>query len=470
LLKFEAMKRFLRKNPIMIAPLKFIRDRFDLSMDKADELETIEYVRKNVEFKGTNLWILIFAIFVASVGLNVNAPAVIIGAMLISPLMGPIIGVGMGVGINDFELIKKSIKNLAVAVVISVITSAIYFYLSPLNEAKSELLARTNPTMWDVLIALFGGFAGIVAGSSKEKSNTIPGVAIATALMPPLCTAGYGLATGNLYYFLGAFYLFFINSVFISLSTFLIVRFLKYPNKEFVDPAKEKRVKQYITAFVIFTILPSIYLGIQVVQQSIFEKNAYQFIRSEFSFENARVISTNVDFESDPPIIEISLFGDRIEQVVIDNALNKKEQYKLSKTDIKVFQGYDQDKSLDVATVERMNLNLRTGIIEDLYRRNEAMLANKDEQIQLLEGEIMRIKQAQVPLDEIGEELIALHPNVRKFTIQPGILKDFQSNQMDTTYIAYVDFSQRPNTQERNRMENWLRARLKTEKLKLIIE
>jgi hypothetical protein len=135
-----------------------------------------------------------------------------------------------------------------------------------------------------------------------------------------------------------------------------------------------------------------------------------------------------------------------------------------------VFQGYDQDKSLDVATVERMNLNLRTGIIEDLYRRNEAMLANKDEQIQLLEGEIMRIKQAQVPLDEIGEELIALHPNVRKFTIQPGILKDFQSNQMDTTYIAYVDFSQRPNTQERNRMENWLRARLKTEKLKLIIE
>lgn len=269
---------------------------------------------------------------------------------------------------------------------------------------------------------------------------------------------------------MGAFYLFFINSVFISLSTFLIVRFLKYPNKEFVDPAKEKRVKQYITAFVIFTILPSIYLGIQVVQQSIFEKNAYQFIRSEFSFENARVISTNVDFESDPPIIEISLFGDRIEQVVIDNALNKKEQYKLSKTDIKVFQGYDQDKSLDVATVERMNLNLRTGIIEDLYRRNEAMLANKDEQIQLLEGEIMRIKQAQVPLDEIGEELIALHPNVRKFTIQPGILKDFQSNQMDTTYIAYVDFSQRPNTQERNRMENWLRARLKTEKLKLIIE
>ena len=185
---------------------------------KEDEMETIDYISKNVEFKGANLWILIFAILVASVGLNVNSTAVIIGAMLISPLMGPIMGVGLAAGINDFELLKKSLKNLGIAIAISIITSTIYFSFTPLNDAQSELLARTEPSIWDVLIALFGGLAGIVAGSRKEKSNAIPGVAIATALMPPLCTAGYGLATGNVYYFFGAFYLFFINSVFSSSS------------------------------------------------------------------------------------------------------------------------------------------------------------------------------------------------------------------------------------------------------------
>lgn len=223
--------------------LLFFKERFDLHEGKEDELETIDYIRKNVEFKGANLWILIFAIFVASVGLNVNSTAVIIGAMLISPLMGPIMGIGLAAGINDFELLKKSMKNLGIAVVISILTSTIYFSFTPLNDAQSELLARTEPTIWDVLIALFGGLAGIVAGSRKEKSNAIPGVAIATALMPPLCTAGYGLATANLYYFFGAFYLFFINSVFISLSTYVIVRFMKFPKKEFLDRKREKTVK-----------------------------------------------------------------------------------------------------------------------------------------------------------------------------------------------------------------------------------
>ncbi|MCB0614144.1 MAG: DUF389 domain-containing protein, partial [Phaeodactylibacter sp.] len=194
----------------------FLKDRFNLDDDKASEQETIEDIKKGVVFRGANLWILMFAIMVASVGLNVNSPAVIIGAMLISPLMGPIMGIGLGVGINDLELIVKAMRNLAIAVVISVLTSAAYFWISPLNDAQSELLARTSPTLWDVLIALFGGLAGIVAGSRKEKSNAIPGVAIATALMPPLCTAGFGLATAQWSYFFGAFYLFFINSVFIS--------------------------------------------------------------------------------------------------------------------------------------------------------------------------------------------------------------------------------------------------------------
>ena len=463
------MKMKLRRYSYLFGPIRFLRDRFDLSMDKADEIQTIDYIRKNVEFKGTNLWILIFAIFVASVGLNVNSTAVIIGAMLISPLMGPIIGVGMGVGINDFELIKKSLKNLAVAIVISVITSATYFLISPLSDAQSELLARTTPTIYDVFIALFGGFAGIVAGSSREKSNAIPGVAIATALMPPLCTAGYGIATGNLYYFLGAFYLFFINSVFISLSTFLIVRFLKYPKKQFMDPQREKRVKSYIIAFVIVTVIPSVYLGLQVVQQSIFERNASLFLDEELTFEQSRIISKSYDFKSNPKVIEVSFFGEKVEEVLVSNARSKMEDYNLKDVDLKVFQGYESGDPLDIATVERMNMNLRSGIIEDLYKKNEALLANKDEQIQMLQNEIISMKQMQLPLTDISNELKAQHSNVKEFAINSTIITNFVTNQPDTTYLAFASFTSRPSRAEITRMENWLKARIKSEKLKLVI-
>lgn len=225
---------------------EFFKDIFTLEEDKVNEEEVVESIIKGVEFRGTNLWILIFSILIASIGLNVNSTAVIIGAMLISPLMGPIMGVGLGIGINDFELIKKSLKNLFIAVVISIFVSTFYFYITPLKDAQSEILARTTPAIWDVFIAFFGGLAGIVAGSRKDKSNVIPGVAIATALMPPLCTASYGIANLNLTYFAGAFYLFFINSVFISFATFLIVRVLKFKKKVFLNIQAEKKVKHSI--------------------------------------------------------------------------------------------------------------------------------------------------------------------------------------------------------------------------------
>ena len=272
-----------KQNPAQALKL-FFRELFDLHEDKERESITIEDISKGVEFKGTNLWVLIFAIFIASIGLNVNSTAVVIGAMLISPLMGPIMGIGLGAGINDFGLIKKAFRNLAIAVAISVLTSSLYFLITPLHEAQSELLARTYPTLWDVLIAFFGGLAGIVVGSRKEKTNAIPGVAIATALMPPLCTAGYGLANLNWYYFFGAFYLFFINSVFISVATFLIVRFLGYPKKHFDDPSMELRVKRYITIFVLVTLIPSVYLAYHLVQRTLFEQNARNFISHGIRF------------------------------------------------------------------------------------------------------------------------------------------------------------------------------------------
>ncbi len=266
------------RSRIDVVMYRFLKERFNLETDKADDEATLEYIRKGVEFKGPNLWILIFAILICSIGLNVNSTAVVIGAMLISPLMGPILGIGTGVAINDPELLKRSVKNLIVATLFSVVASTAYFFITPISAAQSELLARTNPTVWDVLIAFFGGLAGIVAGSRKEKSNAIPGVAIATALMPPLCTAGYGIATGNGYYFLGAFYLFFINTVCISIATFIIVRLLRFPKKKFIDTVQERRVKTWMSVLVLITLLPSIWLAYQTVERSIFEQNANLFI------------------------------------------------------------------------------------------------------------------------------------------------------------------------------------------------
>jgi uncharacterized hydrophobic protein (TIGR00271 family) len=245
-----------------------LKDRFSLHEDQADELETIEQTRKGAEFRGFNLWVLIFAILIASIGLNVNSVAVIIGAMLISPLMAPIMSVGMGIGIWDLEMLKKGLRNLAFATLVSVLVSTLYFWISPLKDSTPELIARTTPTIWDLLIALFGGLAGIVASSRRDKSNAIPGVAIATALMPPLCTVGYGIANGEWSMALGAFFLYYINSVFISLSTFGIVRLLNYPKVQHPDAVARRRIHWSIQTVVWVAIIPSFYIGWQWADRS----------------------------------------------------------------------------------------------------------------------------------------------------------------------------------------------------------
>lgn len=272
----------------------FFSRNFDVRQEKENEQETIESIKKGVEFKGTNLWVLIFAILIASLGLNMNSTAVIIGAMLISPLMGPIMGFGLGLGIADVGLVKTAFRNFAIATIVSVITSTLYFLITPFSEAQSELLARTTPTIYDVLIAFFGGLAGIVASSTKSKGNVIPGVAIATALMPPLCTAGYGIASGQLYYFLGAFYLFFINTVFISLATFLVVRLLKYPKKVFLDKQQETKVTRYVGIIVFFTIVPSLFLSYNLIRSSYFKERVNKFINNKLVFTNTQIINKTI--------------------------------------------------------------------------------------------------------------------------------------------------------------------------------
>jgi uncharacterized hydrophobic protein (TIGR00271 family) len=452
-----------KKLRLIAAIREFLRDRFNLDEDKANENEIIEAIKKGVEFRGTNLWVLIFAIFIASIGLNVNSTAVIIGAMLISPLMGPIMGIGLGIGINDFDLIKKAYKNLAIATVIGVVTSAIYFLISPISDAQSELLARTTPTIWDVMIALFGGLAGIVATTRKSISNVIPGVAIATALMPPLCTAGFGLATGNFSFFFGAFYLYFINSVFISLSSFIIVRFLKFQKKTLLDSSREKRVRRYILIVVTITIIPSIIMAYNIVTRSIIEKKIQQFVNNELTFDNAQLISKNYKRVDDKNVLEVFLLGEIIPNDVISSIQKKLKNYGLNDMELKVKQGVGDNINQDISS-------LRVGVIEDLYRKNEEIIKNKDKKISLLENEVNRLKSESFPVQDISNEIKALNKNLVEFTISKNIYTDFSKQKTDTLAFAYAKFKKRPTASELKSLKEWLSARTKNDNIKLITQ
>lgn len=442
---------------------EMLHERFNLEEDKATEEEIIENVKKGIEFKGMNLWVLIFAIFIASVGLNVNSTAVIIGAMLISPLMGPIMGIGLGIGINDFELIKKSYKNLGVAVLISVITSAIYFLISPLSDAQSELLARTTPTIWDVMIALFGGLAGIVAATRKSISNVIPGVAIATALMPPLCTAGFGLANGNLSYFFGAFYLFFINSVFISLATYVIVRFLKFNKKEFLDSAKERKVKRSIIFVVLITIIPSIVMAYNIVNRTFTEKNVQLFIANELNFPNTQVLSKKITHDSSRVNIEVFMIGSPIDPNLIEAAKQKLPKYKLQGAKLIIKQGFSGEERIDLSA-------LRTGVIEDLYRKNEEAIKNKDKQISLLEKQVNLLSQNQFPIEELSSEAKAIFKNLMELSVNRSLIMNYKDNKIDTVVVSYAKFLRGVSYNDRKKFTDWLKARTKSDKIKLVIQ
>jgi uncharacterized hydrophobic protein (TIGR00271 family) len=436
---------------------------FNLDNYKESELEVVESINKGVEFKGINVWVLVFAIFIASIGLNVNSAAVIIGAMLISPLMGPIMGIGLGVGIYDFELIKKAARNLLVMVTISLITSTTYFLLSPLQNAQSELLARTTPTIWDVLVAFFGGAAGMVASSTKDKGNVVPGVAIATALMPPLCTAGFGLATGNMYYFGGALYLFFINMVFVSLATLLIVRFLKFTKNAFVDEVRERRVKRYVTLIVLITALPSIYIAYNIVRRTVYVNNVKTFVEREFIFKNTQVVNQKVLTDSAGKVVEVFLIGEPVSQTAIENIQNHLAYYNLAGTRLVVKQGISETGEIDVSAI-------KTGLLEELYSRNEEAMKDKDQKITLLENELLQYKTSQLPMDDIAKEFCALNSSVEYFTVQPAVVFNNSTQVYDSLYISYVRYKKRPSKTEYKHMYDWLKLRTKADSLLVITQ
>ena len=312
--------------------IKQIINFIDLQKGEEDQKKVLDNIVSNISFRGSNLWILACAIVIASVGLNVNSSAVIIGAMLISPLMGPIVGAGFGLGMYDFVLLKKSIKNLSIATIVSLMVSTLYFYISPFKDIQSELLARTSPNIYDILIAFFGGLVGVIAVTRVEKGNPIPGVAIATALMPPLCTAGYGLATANFAFFGGAMYLYTINCVFICIATFIIVKYLKYPIKQQVDLKHQKQVKQGITALLLIMIVPSVYFAYELLGEKEYKHRTEEFIKNEFPQKDFTLIYKKISYNSIPKKIELAFLSKRFDSLEIKSLNKKMKNYQLSNT------------------------------------------------------------------------------------------------------------------------------------------
>ena len=436
---------------------KFLRDRFSLDEDKAQRDEVVAAIAKGVEFRGVNLWVLIFATMIASLGLNINSAAVIIGAMLVSPIMGPIMGAGLALGINDFELLKKSLRNLSLMFIVAIVTSTVYFFISPLGDARSELLARTVPTTYDVLIALFGGLAGIVAQSRRDRTSTvIPGVAIATALIPPLCTAGYGLATGQLRFFAGAFYLFFINSVFIALATFLMVRFLKYEKKVFIDKVRERNVRRTMLAITLVTFIPSVFIGLRMVRVSVFEAVADKYVAQVFAFQNTRVIECAKFYGAGrkPSRIELLLVGETLTEDVIGNAEAQLERFGLKNTELVVRQASGTDR-LDLSTLQKNYVEL---------------LGEKNRRIAELQSQIERYRVVDAGVDGISQELGVMMPSVGSIALTKGVRFDCEGAPCDTLLLGLVTPRTPGARIDTETLKEWLRLRTKIRDIRLFIE
>lgn len=434
---------------------RVMRERFNLRDDKAPDDEIEQRIREGVELRGATPWILMFAILTASVGLNVNSTAVIIGAMLISPLMGPIMGAGFGVAVYDFDLVKRSLTNLGVATVISLVVSTGYFALTPLQEAQSELLARTSPTLWDVLIALFGGLAGIIAITRREKSNVVPGVAIATALMPPVCTAGYGIATGQWLYVGGALYLYTINCVFIALATIAGIRALRLPQHGFANPQVARRVKSSLFVLALGTSLPSVYLAFELVRDEVFKARAQRFVQSEFVFEQAQIVDTRID--PDQRRIHLSLVGEPVPVVEVRRMEAKLAAARLEGARIVLHQM--GDNRVDVTA-------LKSSLLADLLRESQDTVKRRDQEVERLENELEAREVVFGQAEAVSRELRELFPQVERVLMGEGVEMAADGT---VTRQLYLDISSRRvlPAADQARIRAWFQVRTAREQVRL---
>ena len=416
--------------------MSFLKKLFNLHQGEEKKEKVIEDILSNISFRGANLWILACAILIASIGLNVNSTAVIIGAMLISPLMGPIVGAGFALATYDFDLLKKTGKSLFIATVVSLIVSFIYFYISPFKDVQSELLARTSPTIYDVLIAFVGGLVGAISLTREDRGNPIPGVAIATALMPPLCTAGFGLATGNISFFLGAFYLYSINCFFIGIATFLII---KYTGNE----ALNKRLRVVITTLVILIVTPSLYLAYSLLKEKEFHENVAHYITAEFENSGYTIIYKKIHYNASPKTIELAFLDKKFTDEEVKTLQSNLKNFKLHNTELIIRQ---KESDIDKEMLSEIN-------------KNKASLSNKDIKINQLKEELAQYKYTD---PTFAKEIKVLFPNIESFYF--GKLTDFsgKGNPSLTTVMLYTPKKEAVKGKEvakevdRQKLQQWL--------------
>ena len=423
--------------------LKFI----NLHSGEENKQKVLETVRSSISFRGSNLWILACAIVVASIGLNVNSTAVVIGAMLISPLMGPIIGAGFGLGMYDFELVKKSLKNLLIATLVGLFVSTMYFFLSPFKETQTELLSRTSPNIYDVLIAFFGGLVGVIAITRVEKGNPIPGVAIATALMPPLCTAGYGMAIGNLKFFFGALFLYTINCVFICISTFLIVKYLKYPAVKQIDEKQQKQVKYGMTFLTLALMLPSAYFAYTLIGEKKYNQKVNQFIENEFTNKGYTILYKNLNSKTNPKTIELAFLRHKFSTEEINNFNSTLKEYQIENTQLQIKQ--------DTTDIKKY-------ILDQIYSGTTNLNA-KDIKISQLENEIAANK---FDNKALLEEIKIIFPEIENISIANHTFL-VKSDSLIVHPIMVYKSKTTLSDSSKQKLQLWLQKRLSKEKIEI---
>lgn len=431
---------------------------------ETDKEASIHEIKEAIPFRGHNAWILIFSIFVASIGLNVSSTAVVIGAMLISPLMGPIVGLGLSVAVNDVDMLRKSLVNLGIMVGLSVLTAFLYFKLSPLTELTPELKARTYPTILDVLVAIFGGLALIVARTKKGvMASAVFGVAIATALMPPLCTAGYGLAVWELKYFWGAIYLFTINAIFIALSTFIVAKLLRFPLVKYANSARRRRISQIASLVAFLVMVPSVWLFYVMLKETVFKRNIEQFITEEVKTSNYSLINdlTEITYDnSGASRVDLYFIGnENIPQGVIDLWRNKLKANRST-----------QNTALIIHQNEKGDAFDELNYIKELRDRDKLDIQNKDEKIAFLEQELGRlasINKLIIPFEDISKELKINYKELEAVYFSDRIYTNF--NQIDTVKVFelkwYDSIPQADIQKSLPRINEWLRLKLKGDTL-----
>ena len=420
-----------------------------------DTFQAEKAIRNSIYFKGPNVWILVFSIIIASVGLNVNSIPVIIGAMLISPLLGPIFGIGLGLGINDTGLLKSSLKNILVMMLISLVASFLYFLITPLSLSNpTELLARTNPTIYDVLIALFGGFAGIFELSRKEKGTVFSGVAIATALMPPLCTAGFGLANGNLMYFIGALYLFTINCIFIILATYLTVKYMKFEQYEYKDERTGKRARRLITIVTAIVVVPSIWSAIVMVRENTFNQDVAEFINMNKNLYSGYIMDYKVEHRKGSRV-EVYFTGEPLSASEKNNFLESAKEFGLKPEQVII-----KEHALVEGTGE-------AEILKGIYERTDNEITRREAEIKKLEDELKLLHASDIPYSQITREAVNQYPELKSLFVARGA-EVRSSDFKESDGLLAVATTTRPLSDEQKlRLKNWLRIRLGIENVTL---